>query len=547
MTKPFTGTKKATPTKFPSQTAAKTKSSTTAKSTSGEPSHDLAAEDKAQQEYSTRQFFLDDYPKTLFPLATNKVLIEHGETKIRDFIESLIRSNHSFLPQKRVYAAKDALHLRRTVKLDPVAEFFIYDIIYRNRGLFRKPHVENRKHFGYRFEGGRPIPASTSYQEFKDALSDIDLLFTPVIGFDVASYFNHVYHHDLVQWFAARGANEADVILFGKFLREGNAGRTLDCLPQGLYPTKMIGNDFLRFIDESHTVRATSLFRFMDDFYLFSDDEDRLQSDFLEIQRLLGQKGLTINAAKTTTKQTRIEKTEIEVSKLKRKLLERRRSIIVSGQYTSDDEESSDTESSANLNESDLLELSPDELAFINSMLRDGDLAEDDAELILTVMRRHASDVTSHLPKMTRSFPHLAKNIAIFCAEVEDKEFVAKMLNDILTTDQRAQEYQLFWFAFMLESYLLSTKGARDLIYNLFNHTNATDVSKAKILEIADQRFGLPELRMRFLTTGQSDWLSWSSAAGSRGVNRAARNYILTYFKNSSAINRLIGDIIETI
>lgn len=497
--------------------------------------------------YSARQFFLDDYGRTLFPLTTNRILVEAGEDKIRAYFQALIAKDHAFLPQRRVYAAKDALHLRRTVKLDPVAEFFIYDLVYRNRDRFRKPHIEGRSHYGYRFEDGRPIPSSRAYKSFRsDVWVNNSLIYNHFIGFDIASYFNHVYHHDLVEWLAARGADEADVQAFGKFLRETNAGRSLDCLPHGLYPTKMVGNDFLRFIEESHSIRAKTILRFMDDFYMFSDDENSLKSDFAEIQRLLGQKGLSVNAAKTATLQPRTEKAEADVDDLKKKLLERRRSIVSSSLYDDDDdnEEYQDDEGEDEDSGEVLLSLSEEELAYITHLLQDGTLEEDDAELVLTVMRRHTEDVEDHLPQITRQFPHLAKNVARFCADIDNKELVAKIVLDIVTDGSPVGEYQLFWFGVMLEDQLLSTKLASSLIGALFNHSNATDISRAKILEIADVRFGLPELRANYLTTGQSDWLSWSSAVGSRSMAPAARNYRLTYFKNSSDINRLIGDIV---
>jgi hypothetical protein len=127
---------------------------------------------------------------------------------------------------------------------------------------------------------------------------------------------------------------------------------------------------------------------------------------------------------------------------------------------------------------------------------------------------------------------------------VPDKRLVARFVLDVATNGVLAQEYQLFWFGVMLEEYLISTGEAAELIRVLFNHPNATDISKAKILEISDQRYGLLELRNEYLTTGQSDWLSWSSAVGSRNMKPAARNYRLTYFKNSSEINKVIGEIV---
>jgi hypothetical protein len=50
----------------------------------------------------------------------------------------------------------------------------------------------------------------------------------------------------------------------------------------------------------------------------------------------------------------------------------------------------------------------------------------------------------------------------------------------------------------MLEAYLLDTAAAPDLVHTLYRHESATDISRAKILEIADRRYGLPEMREGF-------------------------------------------------
>ena len=193
--------------------------------------------------YSSKQFYMEDYPRTLFPLNTNKIVIEHGESSIKEYLEKCETGENYFSPQFRVYAAKDAIHLRRTVKLDPVAEYFIYDLVYRNRSKFKKPHLVDRAHYGYRFENGAPLSASDEYKKFKEAVSIDGFFGEPFIGFDISNYFNSLYHHDLEAWLAALNASDEDVQMCSKFLRETNAGRSIDCLPHGLYPTKMIGND----------------------------------------------------------------------------------------------------------------------------------------------------------------------------------------------------------------------------------------------------------------------------------------------------------------
>lgn len=422
------------------------------------------ATNPVQKPYSTVDFFLEDLPRTLFPLTTNKVLVELGHAELLAFAEQIIAGDGNFLPQRRVYANKDRLHLRRTIKLDPVAEFFFYHIIYKNRNKFRKPHQDERQHFGYRFEEGRPIYPSKSYADFKYAVA-LGMVFSEEFTyFDIASYFNSLYHHDLHAWFAALGPDDpADTAAFGKFLREINAGRSLDCLPQGLYPAKMIGNDFLRFIEESSTLRAQRIVRFMDDVYLFGDDLNSLTADFARVQHLLGLKGLSVNASKTRNAGTpQTDEAEDQLSELKKRLLKRRRHLIVSHYHDSEDVSDKEDEGNAKLDE--------EEVEFIISLLSAGNLSEEDAELIMVVMRDNVSRIEQHLGMFANGFPHLAKNFFGLCTDAADKEAVASLILQVTRAGDHIGEFQLFWFGMMLEAYLIDTKSASNLVYALYYH-----------------------------------------------------------------------------
>jgi hypothetical protein len=265
-------------------------------------------------------------------------------------------------------------------------------------------------------------------------------------------------------WFERIGASNTDVEAFGKFLREINAGRSLDCLPQGLYPAKMIGNDFLRFIEESASIRAKRIARFMDDVYLFDDNVKSLQADFAEVQRLLGLKGLSVNGAKT--EQGGISKTDEandHITELKKRLLTRRRNIIVSHydfDFNTDEDEDDEDDATAPLAE--------DEIEFILSLLNAGKLSEEDAELILVVMRNNVDRIEEHLGLFAKGFPHLAKNFCSLCVDAEDKEAVAKLVLDVINEGDHVGEYQLFWFGTMLENYLIKTRAAPDIIDALY-------------------------------------------------------------------------------
>jgi hypothetical protein len=483
-------------------------------------------------------YLLADYSRTLFPLSTTSVIAERWGQQTLDYVYQKVltsaETEHSFLAQARCYSSKQGFHLRRTVKLDPVAELFIYDLIYRNRLLFRKDFGNTRRSFGYRFENGEPLSPTKSYAAFKAAITEGRMRHPFMVKFDIAAYFNSIYHHDLVHWFGEIGASPDDVEHFGQFLREINGGRSVDCLPQGIHPCKLVGSEFLKFVDNSMRLRSDLLLRFMDDFYLFSKDEETINMDFVLIQQLLGDKGLSLNPAKTAYEE---EYQDIagEIDEMKVSLLKVRRLIIeVSGEPVEDEE----------LEEENLSE---EQIEYLLELLKNPDIDESDAELVLVLLRDRGEDVLSRLEAFLHRFPGLSRNVYQFARHVTDKRALAEIVYEFAANGAYATEDQLFWMAKLSEEFLTNTSQYRDILFAIYQHPNATDISKSKVLEIPEQRFGMPELRHEHLRVGKSDWLSWSSAVGSRASSKMSRNHALMYFGKASAMNHLIAECVASI
>ncbi|TJV14899.1 antiviral reverse transcriptase Drt5 [Mesorhizobium sp.] len=490
-----------------------------------------------------RAFFLADYPQTLFPLRTNRFLAEHGFDELLNFGLNAAATHdeeveRAFLPQRSVSALKANWHQRRTVKLDPVAEVFIYDFMYRNRGLIRGSISKERESYGYRFKEGALLSPTLSYRGFKGAKSEYSQRYQHSLSFDVSSYFNSIYHHDITEWAADRRFDEKDTALLGRFLREIKSGRSIDCLPQGLYPTKMIGNDFLKFVDNSARILSPQIIRFMDDFVIFSDSKSEILNDFDLIQDLLGQKGLSINSAKTKTSEEESDVTGA-VDAVKRELLRKRRSVI-SGDYSRGD---SDEEAEAR---KVARKLTKREAARLKEMLNEPHLDEEDAELILALMGEHSADVLERFDDLLEDFPNLSKNLFSFCRNISDMDALGETILAHLQKPIFIPEYQLFWIGMIFEDFLLKAKKAPQIVRRLISHPQATPITLAKILEIPTSDFGLPESRLVHLRDGKSDWLAWSSAVGSRGTAKGTRNQILKYYKNASPINRVIAAIVSS-
>ncbi|WP_417463235.1 reverse transcriptase domain-containing protein [Kordiimonas sp.] len=338
---------------------------------------------------TTRRFFEYDYNNSLFPMRTAKSFARRGIKRALEFSEECVSSQNAttgFTQQTKAFASKPGFHLRRTVKLDPLAEIFLYDKMFKNKGLFLEPKREHCKHFGYRFtEDGRPLSATESYGGFRKAQTYYEKFheergFKFSLSFDVASYFNSMRHNDLIDWFQHIGASSEDVRSLDVFLAGIAPDRSSDCWPQGIYPTKMMGADFLRVIEEDIRIKAKARIRFLDDFVLFSDSEDDLIDDFFLIQKILGTRGLSVNASKTIFKAHDKNKSEVQQDidqpiDVRKQLVEKKH-FSVQQAYASDFDESSPG-----------IELTDEERDYIARLLESKELTEDDADLIVSLAR----------------------------------------------------------------------------------------------------------------------------------------------------------------
>lgn len=492
---------------------------------------------------STEEFIKKDFNATLYPLKTNLIMAEVNGAEISDYIYKKVLDDQyegdNFLPQQKVYSTKPRGHLRRTVKLDPVAEYFIYDVIYRNRSIFRAQVSDERRSFGYLYKDGSHIPVHSAYAEYKTHLSNCSGEFSHNIQFDIASYFNSLYHHDLTHWFSSKaGVSGVDSNALGKFFREINSGRSIDFLPHGIYPCKMIGNEFLKFVDLSGLLKSKQIVRFMDDFTLFDNVPKVLKQDFIRIQKLLGKYALNINPSKTYY-DNKVGDIELTLSDIKQSLTE----IITNYEELPTASGVDVVEEEVEIKNS----LSQDNIDALMSMLKDDALEESDADLILSFLRSHSESLLELIPILLERFPNIIKHIYSISSEITDKEVLTKIIYDFLCSDTDFLEYQLFWLGAILEDYLSGVKLYGESLIKIYELTVNYKIARSKILEIPEQGFGLKEIRDEVLKSGQSDWLSWASAIGTRTLAVAERNYVLAYSAKSSPMNHLVASSVKKI
>ncbi len=186
--------------------------------------------------------------------------------------------------------------------------------------------------------------------------------------------------------------------------------------------------------------------------------------------------------------------------------------------------------------------LGSEQIEALLGLLQNDSLEESDADRILSFLRAHSDSLIEYLPILFRRFPNLIKHIHSVCGAVNEKSELSTVLLDYLTESNDFLEYQLFWIGVIVEDYLIGHGCYGKVLLRLFELTATLKIARAKVLEIPVQDFGFKEIRGEYLKTGQSDWLSWSSAVGSQNLKQAERNYVLSYFAKASAMNFLISE-----
>lgn len=270
----------------------------------------------------------------------------------------------------------------------------------------------------------------------------------------------------------------------------------------------------------------------MDDITLFDDNPTKVRADFSRIQQLLGQFALNINPSKTAFDNS-VGGVNDTLSQIRQSLKE-----IVT-EY-----EEVPTASGVELIETDVIvdkDLDSGQVDALLGLLKDEELEESDADLILGFLRSHSDSLLDHLPTLLSRFPNLIKHVHTICSGITEKPGLVDVLLQFSNDHDDLLEYQLFWMGSIVEDYLLGAENYGALLTRLLELSADHKIARAKILEIPEQGFGLKEFRSCYLKTGQSDWLSWSSAAGTRTLKAGERNYVLKYFSNASQMNFLVA------
>lgn len=159
-------------------------------------------------------------------------------------------------------------------------------------------------------------PHSETYSEMKAMIStlaskaSIDF----VLRTDVTSFFERIYHHNLINFLDAAGCDKRPVRALEKVLFAWTQKDSHGII-QGVFPSDFLGNIYLCPLDADLENREISSTRYVDDLYLFFRNQDDAKRYLVSLCSHLRREGLTLNEAKTsvtTTEDVVLEETALD-------------------------------------------------------------------------------------------------------------------------------------------------------------------------------------------------------------------------------------------
>lgn len=142
--------------------------------------------------------------------------------------------------------------------------------------------------------------ADECWQDMRSALESRcqDSKLRYVVKADVASFFERIYQHNLINLLHSSGCDSRAVNLLEKILLAFTENDSHGIL-QGVFPSDFLGNFYLASLDDGLKVQDVPSIRYVDDLYLFYTSLLDAKKGLFNLCRILRDEGLSLNESKT--------------------------------------------------------------------------------------------------------------------------------------------------------------------------------------------------------------------------------------------------------
>ena len=141
-------------------------------------------------------------------------------------------------------------------------------------------------------------PSHDSWNRFQQAISDICAGSEFVLRADIASYFQSIPQHSLINSLDSDGCQSESIRALEEILAAFTERRSSGII-QGIYPSDVLGNYYLTAFDARLAMRGYKSARYVDDIFIGFDTELEGRRFMVEAEARLRSEGLEFNPIKT--------------------------------------------------------------------------------------------------------------------------------------------------------------------------------------------------------------------------------------------------------
>ena len=283
-----------------------------------------------------------------------------------------------------------------------------------------------------------------------------------VLKSDIASYFDRIYQHNLINLLRSSGCDSRVVKLLEELLLEFT-GRNSHGILQGMFPSDFLGNFYLASVDDSLRVKEIPSIRYVDDLYLFFPNELDAKKGLINLCKILRDEGLNVNESKTRIlKSDDLIEEETEIDRLfaraKQEVRETKLPVRVESHYGFQ---------TIWLSSEEILEPVEVELQAVEDLYIEGIQGEHRIEIervekfCLPYLARsgNATAVDNSLNNILR-YPHLSKLYCNYLSRfVRDNKDITQRLESVVASPEMPYDWSLIWpIATLTEASSVSSK-----------------------------------------------------------------------------------------
>lgn len=302
-----------------------------------------------------------------------------------------------------------------------------------------------------------------SYTKFKDYIQKNAELYKFCLQMDITSYFDSINQHFLINLVYSLGIKKSIVRLLENCLLSWSQMNSYGII-QGLSSSDLLGNFNLTNLDYFFKIKEFDYCRYVDDIYVFHDNELELRKLLIEVCNKLRKQGLFLNENKTQLKESKdilFQETEFdrmfyEINEMLSVVFEDNSSFFEAsyGFQTEWDDEPEE-----------VIEVEGFRLDLIEQLYEKRDKAKWQRDKIIKFCIPLFSKAQSLYPLDTIkdeiiNHPHLAKYYCNYLATIErDNSKITKSIEKLIFSKNLIYEYQSLWlFSSLLYRHKVSTK-----------------------------------------------------------------------------------------